>query len=92
MEAIKKLQLFQKFFWLDFGVKQIIDSLLYLFLFTHIGLNFNERIELIMKIYIYHVFFKNWTNQTKKKTLKKLFYILLLCPENKVYSFFLFMK
>ena len=43
MEAVKKLQLFQKFFGLGLGVKQIIDSLSFLFLLTYIGLNFNEK-------------------------------------------------
>ena len=31
-------------FWLGFGVKQIIDSLSFLFLLTYIGLNFNEKV------------------------------------------------
>ena len=44
MDARKKLQLFQKSFGLGFNVKQIIDSLLFLFLLTHIGLNFNEKV------------------------------------------------
>ena len=43
MEATKKRQLFRKSFWLGFGVKQIIDSLSFLFLLTQIGLNFNEK-------------------------------------------------
>ena len=44
MQVIKKLQLFWKFFfWLGFDIKQIIDSLLFLFLLTHIGLSFNEK-------------------------------------------------
>ena len=54
MEALKKLQLFGIFGCLGFSVKQIIDSLLFLFLLTHNGLNFNEKstwiIEQIMKI------------------------------------------
>ena len=44
MEALKKRQLFQKYFYLDFGVKQNIDSLWFLFLLTHVGLNFNEKV------------------------------------------------
>ena len=32
------------FFLLGFGVKHIIDSLSFLFLLTHIGLNFNEKV------------------------------------------------
>ena len=64
--------------WLGFGVKQILDSLSFLFLLTHIGLNFNSKsawiIELIMKICIHRLFFffKNWTNQTKKKNALKI--------------------
>ena len=30
----------ESFFWLGFGVKQIVNSLLFLFLHTHIELNF----------------------------------------------------
>ena len=43
MEAIKKHQLFRKFFELGFSVMQIIDSLSLLFLLTHIGPTFNEK-------------------------------------------------
>ena len=43
MEVIKKLKLFRKFFLLGSGVKQIIDSLAFISLLTHIGLNFNEK-------------------------------------------------
>ena len=41
MAAIKKLLLFWKFFLLC--VKQIIDSLSFLFLLTHIGLNLDFK-------------------------------------------------
>ena len=43
MEAIKKLQIFRKSFGLGFIVKQIIDSLSFLFLLAHIGLDFNLK-------------------------------------------------
>ena len=46
MDAIKKLKLFQNFeiFSAGFGVKQIIDTLSFLFLLTDIVLNFNEKV------------------------------------------------
>ena len=31
-------------FWFGFGVKQILDSLSFLYLLTHTGLNFNEKV------------------------------------------------
>ena len=40
--SLKKLQLF-RIFWLGFSVKQIIDSLSFLFLLTNFGMNFNEK-------------------------------------------------
>ena len=43
MVAIKKLQLFLKYFLFGLGVKQIIDSLSFLLLLTQ-GLNFNEKV------------------------------------------------
>ena len=66
MEVIKKkLQLFWKYSWLGFCVKQIIDSMSFLFSLIHIELNFlwksAWKVELIMKIKIYHFFFsKTW--------------------------------
>ena len=63
MAAIKNLQLFGNCL-LGFGVKQIIDSLSFLFLLKNIWLNFNLKsawiIGLIMKISIYRFFSKNW--------------------------------
>ena len=44
METMKKFELFRKSFWLGFGVKQIIYSLSFLFLLTHIGLSLNEKV------------------------------------------------
>ena len=44
MEAIKKLQLFWKFFGLGFDVKQIIDSLSFCFLLIYIELNFDKKV------------------------------------------------
>ena len=48
METIKKLQLFRKISGSGggpgFGVKKVIDSLSFLSLLTHIGLNFNEKV------------------------------------------------
>ena len=65
MEVVNKLQLFRIVYVFSawFAVKQMIDLFLFLFLFIHIGLNFNffknvSIIELIMKIYNYHAFFK----------------------------------
>ena len=43
MEARKEVQLFWNFFWHGFDIKQVIDTLLFLFLLTHIGLYFNEK-------------------------------------------------
>ena len=39
----KETLLILEFFQLDFGVKHMIDSLSFLFLLTHIGLNFNKQ-------------------------------------------------
>ena len=69
-----QLSIILDFFWYVFGVKQIINSLPFLFLFTHIGLNLifkkcsnnranHENLDLSR-------FYKNWTNQTKKKYFK----------------------
>ena len=44
IEAMKKFELFWKFFWLGFSFKQIIDSLSFLILLTHIGLKFSEKV------------------------------------------------
>ena len=44
MEAIKDSNYLKNNFRFGFDVKQIIDSLLYLFLLTHIGLKFNEKV------------------------------------------------
>ena len=71
MEAIRKLQLFWKCFWLGLGVKKIIDSLSFLFLLTHIGINFNEKVleQRANLLYLSH-FFKTLSDQTIKNGLK----------------------
>ena len=45
MEAIKNSNYFGNNFWLGFDIKQIIDSLLFLFLLTHTRLNSNEKVH-----------------------------------------------
>ena len=44
MEAMKKLEIYRKIFWLGFCVKQIIDSLSFLFFLTDTELNFDEYV------------------------------------------------
>ena len=60
--------------WLGFSVKQIIDSLSFLFLLTHIGLNFNLKmcVNNWANNENLHIprFWKNWINQAKKNVLK----------------------
>ena len=43
MEAEKETSIISEFFLQSFGVKQIIDSLLFLFLLTQFGGNFIEK-------------------------------------------------
>ena len=45
LEIRGRVETIQIFFWLDFGVKQIINPLLFLFLLTHIGWNFYENLD-----------------------------------------------
>ena len=40
----KETPIITKTFWLGFGVRQIVDILLFLFLLTHIGQNFKEKV------------------------------------------------
>ena len=71
--------------WIGFGGKQIIDSLSFLFLLTHIGLNFHLKMYLNNRanhenLDSSYFFFKNYTHQFEKKKFEKLFHILLLHP------------
>ena len=64
----------QRNFPFFFGVKQIIDSLSFLFLFTHIGLNFNLKKGLNNRsnhenLDLPHL--KKWTHEIKKYVFRK---------------------
>ena len=65
--------------WLGFGIQQIRDPFTFLFLLTHIRLNFFLSawiIKVIMKIYIHHVFFfqKNGLVRLKENVLQIVLY------------------
>ena len=62
--------------WFGFSIKQNINSLSFLFLLTHIGLNFNKKKQCLKNrtnhknLDLSYLKKKNWINQTKKNILK----------------------